>query len=124
MTELHLCQLAIMKEIHARDQYSQMQLEDSISQQQGFTAQLEAAEQRKRDAERKRITLVRVLDEACRSLPDFDVQLVEEPEQILVRLKYYAQQSRSKIEKLKAAHEAHILELQLRIPPETPPEVK
>ena len=53
MTELHLCQLAIMKEIQARDQYSQMQLEDAISQQKGFAAQLEAAEQRKRDAERK-----------------------------------------------------------------------
>ena len=73
MMELHLCQLAIMKEIQERDQYSQMQLENAISKQQDFATQLEAAEQRKRDAERKRITLVRVLDEACRSLPDFDV---------------------------------------------------
>ena len=67
-----------------------MQLENAISQQQGFAAQLEVAEQRKRDSKQKRITLVRVLDEACRSLPDFDVQLVEEPEQRLVRLKDYA----------------------------------
>ena len=58
MTELHLCQLAIMKEIQARDQYSQIQLENAISKQQGFTTQIEAAEQRKRDEERKRITLV------------------------------------------------------------------
>ena len=68
-----------------------MQLENAISQQQGFTALLEAAEQRKRDAERKWITLVQVLDEACRSLPDFDVQLVEDPKKILVSLKDYAQ---------------------------------
>ena len=53
--------------------------------------QLEAVEQRKRDAKRKHITLVRVLDEAYRILPDFDIQLVEEPEQRLVRLKDYAQ---------------------------------
>ena len=49
---------------------------------------------------------------------------MEEPEQILVRLKDYAQQSRSEIEKLKAAHEAQIAELQLGIPLETPPKVK
>ena len=49
---------------------------------------------------------------------------MEEPEQRLVRLKDYAQQSRSKIEKLKAAHEAQIVELQLCITPETPPEFK
>ena len=79
-----------MKEIQARDQYSQTQLENAISQQQGFATQLEAAEQRKRDAEHKWITLVRVLDEACQSLPNFDVHLVEEPEQRLVRLKDYA----------------------------------
>ena len=68
--------------------------------------------------------MVRVLDEACRSLPNFDVQLVEEPEQRLVRLKEYAQQSHSEIEKLKEEHEAHISELQLRIKPKSPPEVK
>ena len=67
--------------------------------------QLKAAEHRKIDAESKRITLVRVLDEACRSLPDFDVQLVEELEQRLVRLKDYVEQYRSEIEKLKAEHE-------------------
>jgi len=49
---------------------------------------------------------------------------VEEPEQILVRLKEYAQQSRSEIEKLKAEHEAQISELQLRINSNIPPEVK
>ena len=86
--------------------------------------QLEAVEQRKRDAERKRITLVRVLDEACRSLPDFDVQLVEELEQILARMKDYAQQYRSEIKKLKVEHEAQITELQLCITPESPLEVR
>ena len=39
-------------------------------------------------------------------------------------MKDYTQQSRSEIEKLKAAYEAQIVELQLCIPPETPPEVK
>ena len=68
--------------------------------------------------------MVRLLDEACRSLPDFDVQLVEEPEQRLARLKDYAQQSRSEIEKLKLEHETQIAELQLGICPEIPPEVK
>ena len=91
MIELHLYQSAIAKEIQARDHYSQIQLDDIRKQNDSLAAQLEAVEQRKRDAERKRITLVRVFDEACRSLPDFDVQLVEEPEQRLVRLKYYAQ---------------------------------
>ena len=124
MTELHLCQSAIMKEIQTRDQYSQMQLQNIISQQRGFAAQIEAAELRKRDAERKRITLVRILDETCRSLIDFDVQWVEEPEKILFRLKEYAQQSRSEIEKLKAEHEAQISELQLHLTPESPPEVR
>ena len=64
------------------------------------------------------------MDEACRSIPDFNVQLVEVPEQRLVRMKDYAQQSRSEIEKLKAEHEAQILELQIRITPESPPEVR
>ena len=35
-----------------------------------------------------------------------------------------AQQSRSEIEKIKAEHEAQIAELQLRITPESPPEVR
>ena len=65
-----------------------------------------------------------MLDEACRNLPDFDVQLVEEPEKRLARLKDYAQQSRSEIEKLKVEHETQIAELQLCIRPESPPEVK
>ena len=64
------------------------------------------------------------MDETCRSLPDFDVQLAKEPEQRLARLKDYAQQSRSEIEKLKVEHDAQIAELQLRIPPESPPEVR
>ena len=33
MTELHLCQTAIMKELQAQDHYYQMQLENTISQQ-------------------------------------------------------------------------------------------
>ena len=68
--------------------------------------------------------MARVLDEACQSLPDFDIQNEEEPEQRITKLKYYAQQSRSEIEKLKAEHEAQIAELQLRIIPESPPEVR
>ena len=48
----------------------------------------------------------------------------EEPEQKIVKLKDYAQQSRSLIEKMKAEHEAQIVELQLRIIPESPPEVR
>ena len=52
------------------------------------------------------------------------MQLVEEPEKRLARLKDYAQQSRSEIEKLKVEHETQIVELQLRIRPKSPPEVK
>ena len=53
MTELHLCQLAIMKEIHARDRYSQSQLEDTMKQSQNLAARLEEVAQWKRDAEHK-----------------------------------------------------------------------
>ena len=67
---------------------------------------------------------MRVLDEACWNLPDFDIQAEEEPEQRIAKLKDYAQQSRREIEKLKAEHEAQIVELQLRITPESPPEVR
>ena len=49
---------------------------------------------------------MRVLDEACRSLPDFDMQAEEELEQRIVKLKDYAQQFRSQIEKMKEEHEA------------------
>ena len=80
--------------------------------------------QRKKEAEHKRDTLVWVLDEACWSLPDFDIQDEEEPEQIIAKLRDYAQQSHSEIEKLKIEHQNQIAELQLRIPPETPPEVQ
>ena len=38
MTELHLCQLAIMKEIQARDHYSQMQLENTMKQSKRLVA--------------------------------------------------------------------------------------
>ena len=86
--------------------------------------QLKEAEQRKINAERKQVTLARVLDEACRSLPSFDIQAEEEPEQIIAKLKDYAQQTHSEIEKIKAEHEAQIVELQLRIIPESPPEVR
>ena len=53
MTELHLCQLAIMKEIQAWDNYSQIQLENTMKWSESFEAQLKEAEQRKSDAERK-----------------------------------------------------------------------
>ena len=52
------------------------------------------------------------------------MQAKEEPEKRIVKLKDYAQQSRSLIEKMKAEHEAQIAELQLRITPEIPPEVR
>ena len=54
---------------------------------------------------------MRVLDEACRSLLDFDMHAEEEPEQRIVKLKEYAQQYRSLIEKMKAKHEAQIAEV-------------
>ena len=101
-----------------------MQLENATKQSESLTVQLEETEQKKREAENKRATLARVLYEACRSLPNFDMQAEEEPEQSIVKLKDYAQQSRSQIEKLKTEHEAQITELQLRIIPESPPEVR
>ena len=52
------------------------------------------------------------------------MQAEEELDQKIVKLKDYAQQSRSEIEKLKAEHEAQIVELQLCITPESPPEVR
>ena len=55
-----------------------------------LAAQLEEAEQRKSDAERKQVTLARVLEEACQSLPEFDIQAKEEPEQRIAKLKGYA----------------------------------
>ena len=91
MTELHLCQLAIMKEIQARDNYSQIQLENTMKRSESLEAQLKEVEQRKSNAERKKVTLARVLDEACWSLPGFDIQDEEEPEQIISKLKYYTQ---------------------------------
>ena len=124
MTELHLCQLAIMNEIQEWDNYSQMQLENTMKQSESFEAQLKEAKQRKSDAECKQVTLARVLDEACWSLLDFDIQAEEEPEQRIAKMKDYAQQTRSEIEKLKVEHEAQIAELQLHIAPESPPEVK
>ena len=95
-----------------------------MKRSESFEAQLKEAEQRKSDAERKQVTLAWVLDEACWSLPDFDIQAEEEPKQGISKLKGYAQQNRSEIEKLKAEHEDHIAELQLRIIPESPPEVR
>ena len=60
----------------------------------------------------------------CRSLPDFDIQAEEESEERIIKLKDYAQQSRSLVEKMKEEKEAQIVELQLRIIPESPPEVR
>ena len=64
------------------------------------------------------------MEEACRSLPDFDIQNEEEPEQRIAKLKDYAQHSHIEIKKLKAEHEAQIAELQLRIIPEIQLEVR
>ena len=52
------------------------------------------------------------------------MQAEKELERKIVKLKDYAQQSQSQIEKMKAEHEDQIVELQLRIAPESPPEVK
>ena len=101
-----------------------MQLENTTKQSESLEAQLKEAEQKKREAENKQATLARVLDEACRSLPDFDMQAEEEPKQRIVKLKYYAQQYRIQIEKMKAEHEAQISELQPRLIPKNPPEVR
>ena len=79
-----------------------------MKRSESLATQLEEAEQRKSDAERKQVTLARVLDEACRSLPNFDIDAEEESEQIIAKMKYYTQQSHSEIEKLKAEHEAQI----------------
>ena len=124
MSELHLCQLAITKEIHARDQLSQIQLDDIIKQNQIVAAQLKEVAQKKIDAEHKTTTLMQALDKACRSLSDFDLQGVEEPAQRIAKLRDYAQQSRSEIDRLKTEHQHQIVELQLRIPPKTPPEAR
>ena len=91
MTELHLCQLAITKEIHARDHYSQIQLEDMMKQNQNLAARLVEVAQKKKEAEHKRATLAQALDEACRSLLDFDIQDEEELEQRITKLRDYAQ---------------------------------
>ena len=73
MSELHLCQLAITKEIHARDQLSQIQLEDILKKNKIIAAQLEEVAQKKIDAEHKITTVMEALDEACRSLSDSDI---------------------------------------------------
>ena len=73
MSELHLCQLDLMKEIHEWDSYSHMQLENTTKQSESLAVQLEEAKQKKREAENKWATLARVLDEACRSLPNFNM---------------------------------------------------
>ena len=91
MSELHLCQLAITKEIHARDQLSQLQLEDTIKQNKTFATRLEEVAQQKKEAEHKTTTLMRALDEACRSLSDSDIQGEEEPEKRITQLRDYDQ---------------------------------
>ena len=95
-----------------------------MKQSESIAAQLDEAEQKKREAESKQASLARALDEVCRSLPDFDIETAEEPEQRLAKLKDYAQQSRSLIKNMKTNHEAQIAELQLRITPESPPEFR
>ena len=90
MPELHLCQLEIMNENQEQDIYSHMQLENSMKQSESLAVQLEEAKQKRREAESKQAALVRVLDEACQSLPDFNMQAKEELEQRIVKLKDYA----------------------------------
>ena len=50
MPELHLCQLEIMNEIQECDSYSHRQLENTTKQSESLAAQLEEAEQKKREA--------------------------------------------------------------------------
>ena len=103
---------------------SQVQLDDTIKQNKTFTARLEEIAQQKKQAEQTITTLMRALDEACWSLSDSDIQGAEEPEQRIAKLRDYAQQSRSEIERMNIEHQHQITELQLRIPPETPLEVR
>ena len=117
MSELHLRQLTITKEIHTRTQVSQVQLEDTIKQNKTFAARLEEIAQQKKEAEQTTTTLMRALDEARRSLSDSDIQGAEEPEQRIAKLRDYAQQSRSEVERMKIEHQHQIEELQLCIPP-------
>ena len=91
MSELHLRQLAITKEIHARTEVSQIQLEDTIKQNKTFAARLEEIAQQKKEAEQTTTTLMQALDEACRSLSDSDIQGAEEPEQRITKMRDYAQ---------------------------------
>ena len=86
--------------------------------------QLEEVEQKKREAENKQTALAQALDEACQSLPDFNIQAKEEPEKTIVKLKDYVHQSRNQMENMEAEHAAQIVELHLRITPESPPEFK
>ena len=80
MSELHLRQLVITKEIHTRTQVSQVQLEDTIKQNKTFAARLEDIAQQKKQAEQTTTTLMRALDEACQSLSDSDIQGAKELE--------------------------------------------
>ena len=91
MSELHLRQLVITKEIHTRTQLSQTQLEDTIKQNKTFAARLEELAQQKKEAEHTITTLMQALDEACQSLSDSDIQGAEEPEQRIAKLRDYAQ---------------------------------
>ena len=124
MSELHLRQLTITKEIHTRAEVSQVQLEESIKQNKTSAACLQEIEQQKKEAEQTTTTLLQALDEACRSLSDSDIQETEEPKQKIAKMKDYTQQSHSELERMKIEYQQQIAELQLRIPPETPPEVR
>ena len=75
-----------------------------MNQSQNLATKLEEVAQKKKEVEHKRATLARALDEAWRSFPDFDIQDEEELEQRIVKLRDYAQQSHSEIEKLKIEH--------------------
>ena len=68
--------------------------------------------------------LAHIVEEACRSLLDFDLQSEAEPEQKVEKIKEYTQQSRSQVEKLRVNHEAQIVELKLCLRPETPPHIR
>ena len=51
-----------------------------MKQSESLAAQLEEDEHKKREVGSKQDSLAQVLDEAYRSLPDFDMQAEEEPE--------------------------------------------
>ena len=107
------------------------QLADLQQKQKEAEDRQKEAEQKKRDAENshkvaedRQRALAHMVEEVFQSLPDFDIQGVAELEQKVEKLKEYAKQSRSQVEKMQADHQAEIAELKLCLRPETPPHLR